>query len=318
MTDRPRLSRSHVLAGVAAAAALGPRAIGAQTLQRIRFGGVPTDDMTPIYYAIKNGLYEKAGLQVEVVPTASGTIATTAVVSGAYEMGKGSLIASLVAHLRGLPLVVVANGSIWDPKVPFNLALVAADSPIKTGADLNGKIGAAAGLNDLNQLVIQAWVDKHGGDSKTMKWVEIPNSAAGEAVALHRIDVCALQEPQLSAELAGGKVRALAPVYSAVSDHFCFGVFFANADWAAKNTDAIKRWVRVTYEATTYTNAHHAETVEMMAEVTKIQPAVIAKMARVANATSSDPALLQPLIDAAAKYKNIDHAFPAKELFLGA
>jgi NitT/TauT family transport system substrate-binding protein len=315
MIERLRLSRSQVLAALGAMAVVGPRVVGAQTLERIRFGGVPTDDMTPIYYAIKNGMYEKAGLQMEINPTASGTIATTAVVSGAYDMGKGSLIASLVAHLRGLPLVVVANGSIWDPKVPYNLALVAADSTIKTGADLNGKTGGAAGLNDLNQLVIQAWVDKHGGDSRTMKWIEIPNSAAGEAVAQHRIDVCALQEPQLSAELAGGRVKALAPVYSAISEHFCFGVYFANAEWAAKHSDAVKRWVKVTYEASTYTNTHHAETVDMIAEITKIQPAIIAKMARVANATSSDPSLLQPLIDAAAKYKNIPRSFPAKELF---
>jgi NitT/TauT family transport system substrate-binding protein len=237
------------------------------------------------------------------------------VISGAYEMGKGSAIASFVAHLKGLPLSVVACGSIWDPKVPYNLALVAADSPIKTGADLNGKTAGVAGLNDLNQLVIEAWVDKHGGDSKTMKWVEIPNSAAGEAVADHRIDVCALQEPQLSAELAKGKVRALAPVYSGVSDHFVFGVYFANKDWAAKNPDAVKRWVKVTYDATAYTNAHHAETVDMMAEVTKIPAAVVSKMARVANATSSDPSLLQPLIDTAAKYKNIERSFPAKDLF---
>ena len=45
MFARPHLSRSHVLAGIAAAVAVGPRVIGAQTLERIRFGGVPTDDM---------------------------------------------------------------------------------------------------------------------------------------------------------------------------------------------------------------------------------------------------------------------------------
>ena len=164
--------------------------------------------------------------------------------------------------------------------------------------------------------MISAWVDKNGGDSKTMKWIEFPNSALGAALADHRIDVCALQEPQLSAELAGGKVRALAPVYNAVSEHFCFADYFANKPWADKNADVVKRWVKVTFDAAVYTNAHHAETVALMAEVTKIQPAILAKMARVQGATqaTSDPALMQPLIDAAAKYKMIPRAFPAKEL----
>src|SRR5665213_1698881 len=309
------LSRSALLAGTAAAV-LVPNIVRAQTPVKIQFAGVPTDDMTPIYYAIKTGMYAKAGLDVEVVPTGSGAIATTAVVAGTYQLGKGSLIASLVAHVRNLPLTVIANSSIWDKSVLFNEAVVAADSNIKTGADLNGKTGATPSLNALNELVISAVVDKNGGDSKTLKWVELPNTALGAALAEHRIDIAALQEPVLSAQLASGKVRALAPVYDAVSDHFVFGVVFANKPWAEAHSDAIHRWVRVTFDAAAYTNTHHAETVAMMSEITKILPAIYAKMARVQGATqaTSDPALMQPLIDAAAKYKFIPYGFPAKDI----
>jgi len=69
-----------------------------------------------------------------------------AVIGGAYEMGKGSLIASLVAHLKGLPLTIVGNGAVWDPKSPFSLMVAAADSPVKSGADLNGKTLSTAAL----------------------------------------------------------------------------------------------------------------------------------------------------------------------------
>jgi NitT/TauT family transport system substrate-binding protein len=310
------LSRARLLAGSAVAVALAPQIVRAQTLEKVRLTGVPTDDLTPVFYAIKNGLYQKAGLDVEFVAASSGTAATTAVIGGAYELGKGSSIASMVAHLKGLPLTIVGNGAIWDPKNPFSLMLVASDSPIKTAADLNGKIASAAALNDLVELAIVNWVDKNGGDSKTMKWIEFPNSALGAALAEHRIDIAALQEPQLSAELATGKVRALAPVYNSVSEHFVFGVFFANKPWAEKNSDALKRWIKTTFDAAAYTNTHHAETVQMMSDLTKIPPAIYAKMARVQAATqaTSDPSLMQPLIDAAAKYKMISHAFPAKEL----
>jgi ABC-type nitrate/sulfonate/bicarbonate transport system substrate-binding protein len=111
-------------------------------------------------------------------------------------------------------------------------------------------------------------------------------------------------------------VRALAPVYNSVSEHFVFGVFFANKPWADKNSDALKRWIKTTFDAAAYTNTHHAETVQMMSDLTKIPPAIYAKMARVQAATqaTSDPALMQPLIDAAAKYKMISRDFPAKEL----
>ncbi len=281
----------------------------------IHLGGVPTDDLTPVVYAITKGLYKKAGLDVVFMPTSSGTAATTAAITGSYEMGKGSPVASMVAHLKGLPLVVVANGALWNTKVPFNELLVAADSTAKTGADLNGKTIGVPALNDLNQLVISAWVDETGGDSKTLKFVEIPNSVAASALTSHRIDADALQDPQLADALVAGGVKALTEPYNAIATHFVFGIYFANKEWAAAHPQAVRDWARITYEAAAYTNTHHAETAAMMAQFTNVPPDVFAKMARVDGATTADPALLQPFIDAAAKYKLISNAFPAKDVF---
>jgi len=294
------------------AAPLSAQADGPLT---IRLGGVPTDDLTPVVYAIQAGLYKKAGLDVQFIPTSSGTAATTAVITGSYEMGKGSPVASMVAHLKGLPLVVVANGAVWNTKVPFNELLVAADSTFKTGADLNGKTIGVPALNDLNQLVISAWVDETGGDSKTLKFVEIPNSVAAAALTAHRIDADALQDPQLADALAAGGVKALTEPYDAIATHFTFGIYFANKEWAAAHASAVREWARITYEAAAYTNTHHAETAAMMSQFTKLSPEIFAKMARVDGATTADPALLQPFIDAAAKYKMIPNAFPAKDVF---
>ena len=315
MPIRSQLSRSRMLAGTGAALALWPTILRAQTLDKVRLAGVATDDLTPIFYAIKNGLYQKAGLDVEVIPTSTGTAATEAVISGAYEMGKGSLIASLVAHLKGLQLTIIGNGAIWDPKSPFSLMVVASDSTVKTGADLNGKTLSTAALNDLNELAMRVWVDKTGGDSKTLKWIELPNSAAGAALADHRVEATSLNEPQLSAAIETGKVRTLAPCYSAIGDHFAFTVYFAQPDWAAKHPDVVKKFVRTTYAAAAYTNGHHAETAAMMAEITKIPLATIAKMTRVNGSTIGDPALIQPEIDMAAKYENISRTFPAKDAY---
>ncbi len=310
-----RPSRAQMLAATAATAVFAPAIVRAQTLQTIRLAGVVTDDLTPVFYAIKSGLYAKAGLDVQVIPTPTGTAATAAILTGAYELGKGSLIASLIAHLKGLPVTLVANGGIWDPKSPFNLMVVAPDSPVKTGADLNGKTLASAALNDLNELGMTAWIEKTGGDPKSLKWVEIPNAAAGAALAAHRIDATSLNEPQLSAAIDAGTVRVLAPCYSAIAERFVLTGYFAQPDWAAKNADALRRWVRATYQAASYTNAHHAETVALMADATKIPAATIATMYRVSGATVSDPALIQPLIDVAARYGNIARTFPAKDAF---
>jgi ABC-type nitrate/sulfonate/bicarbonate transport system substrate-binding protein len=122
-------------------------------------------------------------------------------------------------------------------------------------------------------------------------------------------------EPQLSAATETGKVRVLAPGFNAIAERFCIGLYFTNRDFASKRPDTVRKWVRVTYETAAYTNTHHAETAPMMSEITKIPLPLFQKMARAEDGTSHDPGLLQPLIEAAAKYKNIPRAFPAKEMY---
>ena len=314
------VSRSRMLAVSAAALALAPRPLRAQALTKVRLVGVHTDDLTPVYWGIQQGMYQKIGLDIEMIAANSGTAATTAVVAGTYELGKGSAVASLVAHLRGLPLTIIANGVMWDPKAPTTVAVVAPDSPIKRPRDLNGKTASAAALNDIVTVTIANWVDKDGGDSKTIKWVEIPNSAEAEAIATHRVDVCQLNEPAYTEAVAAGKVRPLGDGLSssAIANSFVIAIYFAHPDFAQKNPELMHGFARVTYEAAAYTNTHHAETAQMMSDVTKIPVEVMRRINRAPGATVGDPSLLQPVIDVAAKYGNIPRVFPAKDAYFGA
>jgi NitT/TauT family transport system substrate-binding protein len=66
--------------------------------------------------------------------------------------------------------------------------------------------------------------------------------------------------------------------------------------------------------ATAYVNTHRPETAPLVAEFSKTSLEDVAKMHRTTNPTTLDPALVQPLIDAAAKYGIIARAFPARDI----
>jgi ABC-type nitrate/sulfonate/bicarbonate transport system substrate-binding protein len=310
-----KMRRSALIAGAVAAFTSPPYVVRSQSLTNIRMVGAQTLDMTPAFYAIKSGMYEKAGLDVELVPASSGTFATTAVVAGTYQISKGSCISSLVAYLRGLPLKVIANGGVWDPKTPFTLTLVAADSPVKTAADLSGKTGGTGALNDMNQLSINAWVDKNGGDSKSLKWVEVPNISAAEAMLQKRIDFCALNEPQLTAAMETSRVRVLAPTYSAIAPRFVYATYSSNAEWADKNKDAVRRWVRTTYDrCRVYERSQRRNGATgrgVYEDSGRSDPQDRARLGRSLFRSEVDPAGYE----VAAKYKYIPRNFSAKELY---
>jgi NitT/TauT family transport system substrate-binding protein len=293
---------------------------GAQTpaLTTIHVGGVLSDDMTPVFYAVKAGLFKREGLDVQIVGSNSGTAMAAAVASGSYEIGKSSLLASVNAHLRGLPLEVIAAGAVYDSKAPFAGLCIAPDATLATGKDFEGKIVGTPALNDLNQLVISAWVDAHGGDPKALKFVELPNSTAGPAIATHRVDAAIMLQPALAEAVTSKTVKNIAPAYDAIALSFVFAAYFTSSDYAKAHPEIIAKFTKVLYEAAAYTNKHHSETAAMMADVAKIPESTVEHMPRVDGATSLNPAQFQPVIDAAAKYKLIAHGFPAREMLANA
>jgi len=192
--------------------------------------------------------------------------------------------------------------------------MVPANSPAKTAKDLNGKTFAVNGLKTITQYAPQLWMDKNGGDSSTLKLLEFPISSVADAIAAGRVDSGGLIDPELQAGIDTGKVRWLARDFDAIAPHFMYTGWFTTAEYLAKNKAAVSSFVKAMRESSAFVNNHAAETVDVMAKFTKIEPARIAKMNRIKYATALDPKLIQPMIDAAAKYGFIDKAFPMSEI----
>ena len=93
-----------------------PEAAFAQTAPQWVLGGVPEESVTPALWAVQNGLFKKAGLDVSVQAASSGTAIAAGVAGGSYAVGKSSLAAIITAHTKGLPFVFVAGGSLYDTK----------------------------------------------------------------------------------------------------------------------------------------------------------------------------------------------------------
>jgi NitT/TauT family transport system substrate-binding protein len=144
-----------------------------------------------------------------------------------------------------------------------------------------------------------------------VKFVEIPMPAACNAVTAGRADAAVISEPYLTFALANG-CRLLAPTHDAIAKTFLVGAWFSTSAWAAEHVDAIRRFRAVMVETARWAKTHHAESAQILERYTKL--ATPAGMRRVPFAETADPAQIQPVIDAAAKYGVLKSAFPAAEL----
>lgn len=291
----------------------------APALTTIRFITSGSDDLLPFWYAQSKDMFRAAGLNIVVTNSASGALSTQGVLAGAADVGRASLSSLIAAHVRGIPFVLVAPSAIHRHATSINSGiLVATNSPLRKPLDLQGKTISCTAIGDIGYLGLRAMIDSQGGDSSTIKWVEIPISAAAAAVDAGRVDASVSAEPFLSRDLAAGKVRVLVDMLDGYPGEILEGAFFSTRDFAAANADALARFATVLRQAAIYANAHGNELIPLLVSNTGMEPDVAARMHRAENGVNFSPSQVQPVIDIAAKYKILPRAFDAHELFLTA
>ena len=304
-----------VVAGVAASSPLRGASQGRESVT-VTF--VPVADAVPLKYALQAGLFEKAGLDVKLAPVGSGALATIAVVGGAADIGSANSLSITLARSKGVPLMLVAPQAQYDDSLPSTQLLVAADSPIAGPKDLEGRTVAVAGLHDLLDLGVRAWMTRGGADPGKTHFVEIVQPAMLAALDAKRVDAIVVSEPTLTSAVASGRTRMLAAPYGAIAKRFIVDNFFGNASWLKTHREAALRFAEVMRHASEYSNAHDDEMRPLIASYTSIVPNVLLKMHPIKCALVETPDQIQPVIDAAAKYGEIPSAFAASDMIFSA
>jgi NitT/TauT family transport system substrate-binding protein len=301
-----------VLAGSAVAAPVATRAQA--VLTPLTVGGSPIDSYKTVYYAKQAGIFRKYGLDVTPTIINSGTAALAALSGGSIQVAFTSLFGVIEAHARGINFQIVAPAQAYDSAAPTAGLLVRKDSTIRSGANFNGKTIASLALKDLNALATLAWIDQNGGDSTTVKVIELPVGALLAALDGGRIEGMTTTPPFLDQAVASGKARILAKSYDALAKHFYASIFVATQDYIDKNRDTMTRFAKAMHESIVYTNAHLSETVDLVAAYSGIPASVIANSRRATAGENVDARDVQPLIDAAVRYGLIATGFKGEDL----
>lgn len=305
--------RGAFLAGLAATT-LAPRVARAQSAATIHIGAALDDQSTPLLYAQHAGLFQKAGLDVQIARMSSGAAIAAAVAGGSLQIGKASMMNLVTAHARALPFTLVAPAGLYRGEAPDGGLIVGAHANIRTAKDLNGKIIAVASLNDLNAIATQEWIDQQGGDARSVRFIELVPSAVGVALEQQRIDGATLWNPVMADAIASGKARMAAGVFDAIAKRYQVAAWFADGGWAAKNRATVEHFAAVMHEANAYVAAHESETTTLIASFIGVDPTALARMARSMPAPYLEAREIEPVVAVAAKHNVIAHTFPAEEM----
>jgi NitT/TauT family transport system substrate-binding protein len=281
----------------------------------VRISTLPVDASALAYYANDMGFLQKRGLAVEFHQLAGGAI-PPAVAGGALDIGWSNMISLAAAFKRGIPFTVVAAGGVYVRGNPTSGLFVAKDSAVKSGADLNGKTLATDALVNFGQFSTQAWIDKNGGDSSTVKFIELPFSDMANALTSKRVDAAFIGEPFI--EQSKDALRLLGAPIDLVGPRVMIGAWFASKQWAQQNRETLNAFVQTMSETATWANGHQENSAAILAKYSKVDPAIVKAMRRIAYGTRPSVPEMQCVIDLAARYKAIPATFPAEDLIFRA
>lgn len=280
----------------------------------LTIGAIPIDPTAEVYYAQEMGFFKKAGLSVTIAPFNSGGAIAAAVVGGAVDIGLTDAVSMASAHARGVPLTYLAPASVYKKGAETYLIAVPIASPIKTAKDFAGKTIAVNGLKNINEIPTDAWIDNNGGDAKSVKFIEMPFPAMLPALDAGTIDAAAIVEPFRTFAQIKGKYRFISLTDHNVAPVFLIAGWSTTRAWAAAHPDVAKKFIAALGETARWANANHAASAVILTKIANMQPDLASKMERAYYGEHLDPALLQPVIDATAKYGVIPKSFPASEV----
>lgn len=296
-------SRATVLAGLAASAAVPSLRSAAQAadLTPIRIGAAPTDATAQHLYAQDNGTFAANGLTAEITPMRTSGALVAAILGGSLDFMTATVVSIAIAHNKGIDLRTVAVGNVYNGPPAQAAIVVAPASTIRTGADLNGKTIAVNGLGDLTQVAIAAWIDGNGGDSKSVKMIEVPFSGVAAALGQGRIDAAMLVEPFTSA--AGNTIKVIGDPQAAIGRNYMVTGWYASATWLDAHRDTARRFITSMLQTAKWANHNHDASAAILAKYVGLTADVIKATPRaVYGEQPISPAMIQPVLDYSTKY----------------
>jgi NitT/TauT family transport system substrate-binding protein len=275
---------------------------------------IKTDGIKSLLYAQKADLFAKRGLAIDIQTMSSGAAILPALIGGSAEIGAANLFPVFAAFARGLPVRMIAPASIYSSDHADSLLLVRNDSPLHTPRDLEGKTLGVDSLGDVYTIATRAWVDQGGGDGRTLRPLELGPSEQLGALDTGRVDAGVFKTPFNTVAVESGKFRVLGKPLDAIAPRFLLSCWVATIDFIAQNPQAVTDYVATMGEGARYTNAHQSETVDMMAQFTGQDPALVRRSVRSNTAVTATLEQMQRPLDVAYKYGVIPQRFDVSAL----
>jgi NitT/TauT family transport system substrate-binding protein len=252
-------------------AALSPT--GAHAAEKLTLLFAPTTGLTPSYIAKDHGIFEKHGLDVDLVLLTNQGAVISALVGGSAQIVTPSALAVIQASDQGIDVVFVASSSMSPSKSRSGI-FAKNGSGIRTAKDLIGKKVGVPSLNTLIHIIARRWLEIEGVDYTKVDFAEIGFQQMYDALNAGIVDAVSAIDPYY------GKLEQIGYVVGSPDDSLpkntLTSVYATTRDWAESHKATVAAFRVSLAEAIDFIDSHEAEARASLVKYTKQPPAVVA------------------------------------------
>jgi ABC-type nitrate/sulfonate/bicarbonate transport system substrate-binding protein len=228
---------------------------------------------TPLDVGLHEGIFAKYGIDLEIAAFSGDAKLQQGLLSNSLQFGLGSG-PSMAFAVKGAPIIAVAAFA----NEPRNIGVtVGADSPIKTVADLKGKLLAISTTGSLTEWLVKRIGTAEGWGATSIRTVAI-GDAVQQTAALRAKQVDgimgAMENGYQLEERHEGRVLVSMDKYV---PHFVTHVVFARKELVASNPDEVKRFLEGFFASLQWIKGHKAEDIAIVQPVLNESPTVLSK-----------------------------------------
>jgi len=257
-----KLQRRHILAaGAAAATSLAAPWVRAQKAEKVKISWLPIMQTTALYVAVQDRLFERAGLDVELVQFQNPNQIIDSLVANQADAGAPGAAAGITTLAESrypgtFKVFGLQGGGIKVKRINDGL-IVKNGSPIKSFKDLRGKtLGHLPGIQwrTISRHMLRA----NGLDpDKDVRLHEIAVGLQVPSVVAGSVDATLSLEPVGSIAVASGEAsRAMInPCSEVIADPFYSGVSLLTTKFIRERPQVARKLVNALDEATRVANS---------------------------------------------------------------
>jgi NitT/TauT family transport system substrate-binding protein len=296
------MSAVLVLGGGPACSTSSPTPRPVPELNRLRVSYFPVPDTGPLLLAHDEGLFERAGLDVELVDITQAIAENRD--PGPIDIFFGSFVGFLFGISQGEDLVIITDGS--QARTGCTGILVTPTSSYSDLAERPRPRIAVDAVRGVGALLVLDMLAGHGIDPAAVRFVEIPFVDMGAALDRGEIDGAWLVEPYITRlQLRQGSIL-LADCDSGASKSFPLGGYACLRSFAESHPKTVEVFSDVVLAAQIRANADRTVVERVLIEHFKLDRMTAQLMALPVFPTTLERTRIQRVADTMLRYQRIE------------